>query len=208
MSWREAIAERCKAIANVDDEESKRIRKRRAELEEEQKRLINVYTKGYITEQEMDEKMERIRTELFALPILMEKGPERAAQETLSAGETLMRMVDYWNEATEEERRDMVWSLLNAEGLLYDPERHVIIGLKPRTAVLPVLALGLEATSMWEQREEGLWLREGPCPQRGNHLRAFKCEMIDVLFGQLSGSLTPTARMIPLRVVISNRPAY
>ena len=57
MSWREAIAERCKAIANVDDEESKRIRKRRAELEEEQKRLINVYTKGYITEQEMDEKM-------------------------------------------------------------------------------------------------------------------------------------------------------
>ncbi len=166
MSWREAIAERCKAIANVDDDESKRTRKRRAELEEEQKRLINVYTKGYITEREMDEKMERIRTELFALPVLMAKDPQRATQETLSAGETLMRMADYWNEAAEEERRDMVWSLLNAEGLLYDLERHVIVGLKPRSAVLPVLALGLEATSMWEQREDSLWLREDYLPPK------------------------------------------
>ncbi len=48
----------------------------------------------------------------------------------------------------------------------------------------------------------------GPCPHRGNHLRASKCEMIDVLFGKLSGCLTPNTRMISLRVVISNRPAY
>jgi len=54
----------------------------------------------------------------------------------------------------------MVWSLLNLEGLIYDLERHVIVGLKPRAAVLPVLALGLEATKMWEQRDGALWLRE------------------------------------------------
>ena len=47
----------------------------------------------------------------------------------------------------------------------------------------------------------------GPCPHLGNHLRVFKCEMIDVLLGKLSGCLTPNARMIPLRVVIRNRPA-
>jgi hypothetical protein len=49
---------------------------------------------------------------------------------------------------------------------------------------------------------------QGPCPQRGNHLRAFKCEMIDVVLGKLSGCLTPNTRMISFRVVISNRPAY
>jgi hypothetical protein len=56
-----------------------------------------------------------------------------------------------------EERRDIVWSLLNAEGLIYDLERRVIVGLMPREGVL---ALGLEATRMWVQRDGGLWLRE------------------------------------------------
>ena len=47
----------------------------------------------------------------------------------------------------------------------------------------------------------------GPYPQRGNHLRVSKCEMIGVVLGKPSGGLTPDARMIPLGVVISNRPA-
>lgn len=54
----------------------------------------------------------------------------------------------------------MVWSLLNIEGLIYDLERHIIAGLKPRVDVLPVLALGLEATKVWEQRDGALWPRE------------------------------------------------
>jgi site-specific DNA recombinase len=72
---------------------------------------------------------------------------------------SLERVAEYWSEAMAEERRDIVWSLLKVEGLIYNLERHVIIGLKPRVGVLPALALGLEATSMWEQREDGLWLR-------------------------------------------------
>jgi len=137
-------------------------------------RLVNVYTNGYITERELDEKVERIRSELFELPIPEVRDPEKATQEAISAGETLGCMADYWHEATPEERRDMVWSLLNVEGLIYDLERHIIVGLKPRVAVLAVLALGLEATSMWEQREDGLWLREDYWPPKldreGPHL--------------------------------------
>ena len=67
-------------------------------------------------------------------------------------------MASYWFEATEEERRDIVWSLLALEGLVYDLERQGIVGLIPGPAVLPVLALGLEP--QWEQRDDGLWLRE------------------------------------------------
>jgi len=135
---------------------------------------VNVYTKGYITEQDLDEREERIRAELFELPLPEVKDPEKAAEEAISAGENLERMADYWYEATAEERRDMVWSLLNAGGLIYDLERHVIIALKPRANVLPVLALGLEATLMWQQREDGLWLREDYWPPKldreGPHL--------------------------------------
>src|SRR5215472_10448674 len=42
----------------------------------------------------------------------------------------------------------------------------MIVGLKPRAAVLPVLALGLEATSMWEQRGDCLWLRDEYLPPK------------------------------------------
>ena len=165
-TWREAIAEQCKAAASAEGGEHNRVQKRRAELDAEQKRLINVYTKGYITEQELDEKVERIRSEQFTLPFLQVKDTEKITKELYSTGETLEHMADYWNEATAEERRDIVWSLLNAEGLVYDLERQIIIGLKPRASVLPVLALGLEATLMWEQREDGLWLREDYWPPK------------------------------------------
>src|SRR5712692_9985170 len=143
-AWREAIAEQCQAAASAEDGDQERIRRRRTELAEEQERLIDVYTKGYISEQALDEKMGRIRSELFALPVPESKDTEKTTREAISAGETLERMADYWNEATAEERRDMVWSLLNAEGVVYDLERQVVVGLKPRASVLPVLALGLE----------------------------------------------------------------
>ena len=108
--------------------------------------------------------MDKIRTELFRLPIPEVKTTSKTIQEALSAGETLKGMADYWSEATEEERRDIVWSLLHIEGLIYDLQRHLIVGIRPRTGVLPVLALGLEATSMWEQRGDSLWLREDFLP--------------------------------------------
>ncbi len=166
IEWREAIAKRCQATNGGKDNEGERIQRRRSELDAEQKRLISVFTKGYITEQDLDEQMERVRTELFSLPIVVVQDPGKITQEALSAGETLEKVADYWSEAMPEERRDMVWSLLKAEGLVYDLERHIIVGLKPRAGVLPALALGLEATSMWEQREDDLWLREDYWPPK------------------------------------------
>jgi len=171
QSWREEIAERCQDRSNGQDNETERILRRRAELDAEQKRLINLYQKGYVTEQTLDEEMERIRTEQFSLPVPIVQSTEKLTKEALSAGETLERVADYWNEALPEERRDMVWSLLLVDGLVYDLERHVIIGLKPRPGVLPALSLGLEATDMWEQRDGGLWLREDYLPPKRDNKR-------------------------------------
>ncbi len=92
--------------------------------------------------------MSRLQSERFNLPVLEAKDAQKTVQNALSAGETLLDMADYWSEATPEERRSMVWRLLKQEGLLYDLERHTIVGLLPNAPMLPVLALGLEATEM------------------------------------------------------------
>jgi len=58
-SWRQAIAEHCLAEAK-ENNDAEYVRRRRAELEAEQKRLVTVFTKGLITEEELDANVERI----------------------------------------------------------------------------------------------------------------------------------------------------
>lgn len=155
--WREIIAARCSQ--GIDEgEDTAQIKQRRAELETEQKRLVTAFTKGYMTEEELDKQVERIRSELFTLPLPVEEDRETIMQRAISAGETLEDMAGYWGEATPEERRDIVGGVLMMEGLIYDLERQIIVGLIPRPSMLPVLTLGLEKTGKWEQRERGLWL--------------------------------------------------
>ncbi len=120
--------------------------------------MVTAFTKGYLTEEDLDAQVERIRSELFTLPFPVEENAATITQAALSAGETLIDMAGYWSEATPEERRDIVGGLLMVEGLIYDLERQTIVGLIPRPSMLPVLALGLEKTGKWEQRERGLWL--------------------------------------------------
>ncbi len=91
LTWREAIVERCQTMNTGQDDEQERIRRRRADLDGEQKRLITAFTKVYITEQIIDEEMERVRAELFSLPLPTEQDTKKTTQEALSAGETLER---------------------------------------------------------------------------------------------------------------------
>ncbi len=154
--WREAVAHRCREATRDDNAE--KILGRRAELEAEQERQVTAFTKGYVTEQKLDKEIERIRAELQTLPLPALRNADDCIKSAISAGETLADMAGYWDEGMPEERRDMVWALLALGGLVYDLERQVIVGLVPRPAVLPVLAVGLGA--QWEQRGDGLWLRE------------------------------------------------
>ncbi len=157
-AWREVIAEQCSREAESGGDNA-HVKRRRAELEAEQKRLVTAFTKGYLSEEDLDAQMERIRSQLFALPVPGEQDTEAVTRAAISAGETLADMAGYWSEASQEERRGIVGGLLMVEGLIYDLERQIVVGLIPRPSVLPVLALGLEKTGKWEQREKGLWLR-------------------------------------------------
>ena len=164
--WRQIIIERCMAASEKGDTEDERTQRRREEIEVEQERLITLFTKGYITDEKLDEQMGRLRDELFTLPVPKVQDAQSMVKRVIEVGETLSGMGDYWNEAMPEERRDIVWSLLSLEGLVYDLERQVVIGLRPHDSVLAVLALGLEATGMWERRDSGLWLKEDYWPPK------------------------------------------
>lgn len=165
-AWREAIAKRCTAEMTGHDDAVEQMQQRKEQLEAEQKRLVTTYAKGYLTEHDLDAQVGHIREELLTLTIPVLRTVEEMTQAAISAGETLVDMADYWMEATVEERRDIVWSLFPLGGLVYNLERRCIVGLLPRESVLPVLSLGLEATAQWEQREQGLWLREEYLPPK------------------------------------------
>jgi hypothetical protein len=82
--WREEIGERCSAVAAAGDSEGQRIQRRRKDLEAEQKRVLTLFTKGYITEDELDQQMGRMRAELFALPVVVAQDTQEVVQEALS----------------------------------------------------------------------------------------------------------------------------
>jgi DNA-binding CsgD family transcriptional regulator len=99
-----------------------------------------------------------LQAELATLPLPIVRDAGECTEAAIAAGETLADMAGYWAEASPEERRDMVWALLQLGGLVYDLEQQVIAGLLPRPDMLPVLSLALEAE--WEPRDDALWLRQ------------------------------------------------
>lgn len=165
-AWREVIAEQYNAKITNQDKAFEGIMQRRKEIEAEQKRLVTAFTKGYLTEQDLDTQMGRLREELLVLPMPLTHSVDEMTQMVISAGETLVDMADYWMEATAEEKRDIVWSLFPLGGLIYDLERQSIVGVLLRESILPVLVLGLEQTGLWEQRDQGLWLRSECLPPK------------------------------------------
>ncbi len=66
--WRQIIAQQC-SVEGEKDDVTERVLTRRAALEAEQKRIISAFIKGDITEEDLDTQMERIRSELYELPV-------------------------------------------------------------------------------------------------------------------------------------------
>jgi hypothetical protein len=163
--WRAAIAERCAEAIAGPGSDGARSQRRRRELEAELQRFVEAFGKGYLAEEDLDRHIARIRSELATVPRLPMRGVAECTQAAITAGETLADMASYWLEAEPEERRDMAWSLLELEGLLYDLERGAIVGMRLRPDVLVVLALGLAPT--WEAADATtLTLRQEACPPK------------------------------------------
>jgi hypothetical protein len=126
---------------------------------------VAAYTKGYLLETDLDAHVEHIRTELRMLSGSESRDADDYTDAVITTGETLADMASYWSEALAEERRYIVWALLQLNGLVYDLERQAIVSLMPREEMVPVLALGL--ADRWEQRDGGLWIQAKYLPPKG-----------------------------------------
>lgn len=150
-AWREAI--RHGTQGTTLDREQARIEVRRRSLEAEQQRLVLAFTKGYLSEADLDAQIAPLRAELLTLPQPVTRDRAETTRAVIEAGEVLLDLAGYWGAALIEERRDIVGAMLCPEGLIYDLERQAIVGLVPRPDVAPVLALGLQ--TRWEAQADG-----------------------------------------------------
>jgi DNA invertase Pin-like site-specific DNA recombinase len=160
--WRSAVAKRCQETGH--DSSSDAIQAYRTELEAEQKRTVLAFNKGYMTEHELDSEVERIHSELEALPPSPFRSISERTDAAIIAGEMLTDMKSYWQEALPDERRDMLWALFQLGGVSYDLERRAIVELLPRSNVLPALALGL--WPQWELHGHTLRLQADLLPPK------------------------------------------
>jgi hypothetical protein len=103
-------------------------------------------------------------------------------QAAIFAGETLVDMASYWVKALPEERRDIVWTMLQFGGMRYDLERRAIVELVPKPEMLDVLALGLSA--QWERCGKELRLQASYLPR--------KLERPEMAFKPYQRKLDPT----------------
>jgi hypothetical protein len=132
--------------------------------------------------------------------------------EVIEAGEHLPGMAALWDEATVEERYEMVTIILEPGGLYYDLENKIIAAIKPRPAFLPVLRMlngvmefdetrGLLVTEHWcdrNRRESGSLqdtLLRMMCHYRPHAPRvAGRLSVFYLLVGNVSTSLAPMRR--------------
>jgi transposase len=155
--WQDVVLQECYEI--IRENGTEQLMDQRSKLEAEKKGLVMAFAKGYISEEELDIEIARVRSTLLSLPRVRGYGSgEEYGQHAIAVGKSLMEAANCWISGTSTERRDLVWSMLDLNGLVYDLQRQCIVGIKPRDVALPALKLGLQ--EHWRLHDQGLWLRE------------------------------------------------
>jgi site-specific DNA recombinase len=83
--------------------------------------------------------------------------------EVIDAGEPIPGMAPLWDDASSQERQEMVTLMIEPGGFYFDLENKIIAAIKPRPAFLPILRMlngvveyeetsGLLVTNHWCER--------------------------------------------------------
>jgi DNA invertase Pin-like site-specific DNA recombinase len=159
--WQTQLVVRSREIvASID---SGLPQERRQALEAEQSRLIQAYRKGYIDDQRLGEEIGEIRAELAKIPIAPTHDFEGFLERALEVAEMLGDLASYWSTASMRRQHEVVNALLMPEGVVYDLQRQLIIGLRPRPEAQPALELAL--ATEWQRRHND--------SSRGSHANCY-----------------------------------
>ncbi|MBI5651223.1 MAG: gas vesicle protein GvpG [Chloroflexi bacterium] len=125
IDWRTRVCE----MINANAKRQTNVETERATLNDRLARLKKQFEWGDISETEYIRKRDEIKSALDALQ------PTEVTQ-VINAAEYLQNMARVWQAATDEERRDMVRTILDA--VVCDPETRQLIELEPKSAFRPI----------------------------------------------------------------------
>jgi hypothetical protein len=138
-NWREEIrrqmiveAQNQGIMLDTMDREKERLKLKRT-------RILKQHREGYIDDDEFHGEIAAVELALHHLQIPEVNGVK--FDDVIAAGEHIPGMAALWDEATPEERREMVMLLLEPGGLYYDLELKIIAALKPQPAFLSILRM-------------------------------------------------------------------
>ena len=160
-NWREEIRRQMLAEAQSQGILLESMEKEKERLKLKRQRILKQHREGYIDDDEFHGEIAAVELALHQLQTPEVNGVKFG--DVIQAGEHIPGMAALWDEATPDERRDMVMLLLEPGGLYYDLELKIIAALKPRPAFLPILrmlkgiveydeARGLIVTENWQER--------------------------------------------------------
>src|SRR5436305_5105831 len=160
-NWREEIRRQMIAQAQTQGILLDSMEREKERLKLKRTRILKQHREGYIDDDEFHAEIAAVELALHHLQTPEVNGVK--FDDVISAGEHLPGMAALWDEATPEERREMVMLLLDPGGLYYDLELKIIAALKPRPAFLPIVrmltgvveydeAKGIIVTENWQER--------------------------------------------------------
>ncbi|HEX9131768.1 MAG TPA: hypothetical protein VF844_05710, partial [Ktedonobacteraceae bacterium] len=160
-NWRDEILRQMLAEAQSQGILLDSMEREKERLKLKRTRVLKQYREGYIDDDEFYGEMAAVELALHQLQTPEVNGVK--FDDVIAAGEHIPGMAALWDEATPEERREMVMLLLEPGGLYYDLKLKIIAALKPRPAFLPILRMltgvveydevkGILVTENWQDR--------------------------------------------------------
>lgn len=138
-NWREMIRRKIVELAGRAGADTSTSEREKERLKLKRSRILKQHREGYIDDDEMHMELGAVELALCELESAEVDGVK--LDEIIAAGERIPGVAALWEEATVEERREMVMVLLEPGGLYYDLEKKAIAAIKPRPAFLPLLRM-------------------------------------------------------------------
>lgn len=149
-SWREMLRQRMRELAVSGGANALAVEREKERLRLRRARVLKQHREGYIDDEELRLELATVEHELQRFDALKVDGLN--LEEVIAAGERIPGIAALWEEATAEERREMIILLLEPGGLLYDLSNKVIAIVKPRPVFLPLLRM-LETVMKYDERK-------------------------------------------------------
>ncbi|MCH9039575.1 MAG: recombinase family protein [Chloroflexi bacterium] len=179
-SWRDQVLTMLSSRGEIEE-----VQNEKARLDEKMRRLKRQYREVEIDEAEYRQELQLTQAKLATLTV-----PEQ--EEMVHLGDHVEGMVVAWQQATKEERRDMLRLML--EAVYVDMDTKEVVGLKPKPAFLPLFHLEQPVMANNNVVLTTNLTADGPDSGRGRH-----CDSESNVF-QLLSRPTPARPTPPARL--------